>query len=384
MLFEFATATRIIFGPGTLSQAGGIAKDFGNRTLVVTGRNPDRAERLFSELRAGGVATVTFPVSGEPEISTINDGVALAKQEKCDLVISIGGGSVLDGGKAIAAILTNQGDLLEYLEVIGAGKPLTKPPAPFIAIPTTAGTGSEVTRNAVLASPQHKVKVSLRSLLMLPKVALVDPELTYDLPPAITASTGLDALTQLIEAYLCSRSNPMTDAVCADGIRRAARSLRPAYQAGRHPEAREDMALAGLFGGMALANAGLGAAHGFAGPLGGMFSAPHGQLCAAVLPHVLETNLKALRQREPASRIIPRFDDVARWVTGTQNAAADEGIDWVKKLVSDLKIPSLRSYGITLANKHRIVDNAAKASSMKANPIALTSEELGEILETAL
>jgi alcohol dehydrogenase class IV len=384
MNFEFATAARIIFGPGTLPQAGPIAKGFGKRALVVTGRNPERAGRLLSELSAQGVTAVTFPVSGEPELTTITDGVALAKKEKCDLVISIGGGSVLDAGKAVAAMLTNEGDLLDYLEVIGAGKPLTKSPAPFIAIPTTAGTGSEVTRNAVLASPQHKVKVSLRSLLMLPKVALVDPELAYDLPPAITASTGLDALTQLIEAYLCSRSTPMTDAVCVDGIRRAARSLRQACQAGRHPEAREDMALAGLYGGMALANAGLGAVHGFAGPLGGMFSAPHGQLCAALLPHVLETNLKALRQREPSSRILPRFDEVARWLTGTSEASADKGIDWVRKLVSDLKIPPLRTYGISLADKERIVANAAKASSMKPNPIVLTQDELGSILEQAL
>jgi alcohol dehydrogenase class IV len=384
MNFEFATATRIIFGPGTLPQAGPIAKDFGKRAIVVTGRNPERAERLLSELRSHGVTAVTFPVSGEPELTTITDGVALAKKEKSDLVISTGGGSVLDTGKAVAAMLTNDGDLLDYLEVIGAGKPLTRSPAPFIAIPTTAGTGSEVTRNAVLASPQHKVKVSLRSLHMLPKVALVDPELTYELPPSITASTGLDALTQLIEAYLCSRSNPMTDAVCADGIRRAARSLRQACQAGRHPEAREDMALAGLFGGMALANAGLGAAHGFAGPIGGMFSAPHGQLCAALLPHVLETNLKALRQRELNSRILPRFDNVARWLTGTSDASADKGIDWVRKLVSDLKIPPLRTYGISLADKERIVANAAKASSMKANPIVLTQDELGGILEQAL
>ena len=385
MNFEFATATRIIFGPGTLPQAGPIAKDFGSRALVVTGRNPDRAERLLSELRVRGVTPITFSVSGEPELTTITDGVALAKKEKCDLVISIGGGSVLDAGKAIAAMLTNDADLLEYLEVIGAGKPLTRSPAPLIAIPTTAGTGSEVTRNAVLASPQHKVKVSVRSLHMLPKVALVDPELTYDLPPAITASTGLDALTQLIEAYLCSRSNPMTDTVCADGIWHAARSLRLACRPGRHPEAREDMALAGLFGGMALANAGLGAAHGFAGPLGGMFSAPHGQLCAALLPHVLAANFRALRERDSKNPILLRFHVVAQWLTGNQEAfSAEQGIDWVRKLVSDLKIPPLRTYGISLADKERIVANAAKASSMKANPIVLTQNELGGILEQAL
>ncbi len=201
---------------------------------------------MLGTLSASGISAATFAVTGEPEISTIEKGVALAKKEHCDFVIGIGGGSVIDAGKAIAAMLANDGDLLDYLEIIGRGKALAKPSAPFIAIPTTAGTGSEVTRNAVLSSPEHKLKVSLRSPLMLAKVALVDPELTYDLPPALTASTGLDALTQLIEPFVCSRANPMTDGLCVDGIRRAARSLRVAFADGKNKSAREDMALASL------------------------------------------------------------------------------------------------------------------------------------------
>src|SRR5262249_30126997 len=154
----------------------------------------------------------------EPDLDAVELGTSQAKTEKCDLVVSLGGGSAIDAGKAIAAMLANAGGLLDYLEIIGGGKPLTKPSAPFIAIPTTAGTGSEATRNAVLASHQHRLKVSLRSPLMLPTIAIVDPQLTHNLPPALTASTGLDALTQLIEPLVCSRANPMTDALCRQGI----------------------------------------------------------------------------------------------------------------------------------------------------------------------
>jgi len=215
------------------------------------------------------VDAVIFSVDGEPSLSTIREGVALAKTERCDFVVGFGGGSAIDAGKAIAAMLTNPGDVLDYLEIIGQGKVLKSNSAPFLAIPTTAGTGSEVTRNAVLASPEHRLKVSLRSPYLQPRIALVDPELALELPAALTATTGLDALTQLIEAYVSCRANPMTDALCAEGIRRAARSLRRACDDGHNLAAREDMALASLLSGIALANAGLGAVHGFAGPIAG-------------------------------------------------------------------------------------------------------------------
>ena len=328
--------------------------------------------------------TALFSVPGEPELDTVRAGTALARRESCDVVIGMGGGSVLDAGKAIAAMITNEGELLDYLEIIGNGKRLSRRPAWFIAIPTTAGTGSEVTRNAVLTSPEHRLKVSLRSLYLLPGVALVDPELTYDLPPGLTASTGLDALTQLIEPFVCARANPMPDALCVEGIRRAARSLRRAYANGHDGGARQDMAVASLFGGMALANAGLGAVHGLAGPLGGMFSAPHGALCAALLPHVMEINSRALRDRQPSSETLRRYDEVARLLTGDATAAAGEGVAWVRQLVGDLKIPRLGVYGITREHSAEVVEKASQASSMKANPIALTPEELAQILEQAI
>jgi alcohol dehydrogenase class IV len=382
--FEFATATRIVFGSGRLREVGVLAKDFGNRALVVTGSNLVRAEPLTELLRGQGVDVSTFPVAGEPHVDAIQRGAAFAKKERCEFVVSFGGGSVIDAGKAIAAMLTNEGDLLDHLEVIGRGRSITKPAAPFVAIPTTAGTGSEVTRNAVLASLEHRVKVSLRSPLMLARVALVDPELTLDLPPALTASTGLDALTQLIEPYVCSRANPMTDALCREGMTRAAQSLRTACENGRNLAGREDMALASLFGGMALANAGLGAVHGFAAPIGGMFPAPHGAVCAALLPHVMATNLRALRNRQPGSEALRRYENVAAWLTGNEKATADEGVECVRKLVSDLQIPPLRDYGLKRDDVSDVVEKATKASSMKANPIVLTREELAEILERAI
>ena len=384
MRFEFATAQKIVFGSGAIKEVGSLALGLGRCALVVTGRAAGRAEVLFKLLKNQGVAAHGFSVSGEPDITTIERGVAQAKTAGCDLVAGFGGGSAIDGAKAIAAMLTNEGQVLDYLEVIGGGKTLTKPSAPFIAIPTTAGTGSEVTRNAVIASPEHRVKVSLRSPLMLARLALVDPELTYGLPPSITASTGLDALTQLIEPYVSSRANPLTDALCIEGMRRAARSLRVAFEDGQTPGAREDMAVASLFGGLALANAGLGAVHGFAGPIGGMFPAPHGAVCGALLPHVMEINLRALRLRESANQGLARYEHVARLLIGNSNSTADEGVAWVRELVLALQVPRLGFYGITSADSGALVDQASKASSMKANPIALTQEEMTEALQRAL
>jgi alcohol dehydrogenase class IV len=384
MRFEFATAHRVLFGPGASRQAGGLARPAGQRALVVTGRDTARAQFLLDSLRENGVSAAVFPVAGEPSVDTILQGGALAGREHCDLVVSLGGGSALDTGKAIAAMLANPGDLRDYLEVIGGGKVLGKPSAPFIAIPTTAGTGSEVTRNAVLVSPEHRQKISLRGPSMLPSVAIVDPELTWGLPPAITASTGLDALTQVIEPYVCGRANPMTDAFCVEGMRRAARSLRIAFEDGRQAAAREDMALASLLGGLALANAGLGAVHGFAGAIGGMIPAPHGAICAALLPYVMETNLRALRQREPRNDALRRYEEIGRLLTGRAAASADDGVAWVRQLVKDMRIPLLGRYGFAQADIAEVIEKSAKANSMKANPIVLTTEEQREILGRAL
>ncbi len=391
MRFEFATAGRILFGPGVLREVGPAARGMGQRALVVTGSDPRRAEPLLALLKDHGVAWTVFPVSGEPTTEMARAGAAQAVEAGCDLVIGFGGGSAIDAGKAIAALATNLygegaegSDLLDYLEVIGRGKPLTRPSLPYIAIPTTAGTGAEVTRNAVLASPEHQVKVSLRSPLMLPRLAVVDPELTRNLPPRVTASTGLDALTQLVEPFTSNRANPLTDGFCREGMMRVSRSLRRAWAHGDDAAAREDMALASLLGGLALANAGLGAAHGFAGPIGGMFPAPHGAVCAALLPHVMAVNLRALREREPSSPVLARYVEIGRILTGRPDATAEDGVAWVATLAGDLEVPPLRAYGITARDVPILVAKAAVASSTRANPIALTEAELTEILERAL
>lgn len=384
MRFEFATATRIVFGAGTLKQAGNLVHELGRRALVVTGRDPNRAEGLLSLLAEKGVVASVFSVAGEPDLTTVEEGVVRARTAEADAVVSFGGGSALDAGKAIAAVLTNPGKLLDYLEVIGRGAPLSHPAAPFLAIPTTAGTGSEVTRNAVLASPSHKVKVSLRSPSMLPRIALVDPELTYGLPPGVTASTGLDALTQLIEPFVSMRANPLTDALCLEGMRHVARSLAVAFRDGQNAGARQDMALASLFGGLALANAGLGAVHGFAGAIGGRFPAPHGAICAALLPHVMSSNLRALEKREPQSQALARYAQAAQVLTGNPGAQAYEGVEWVRRLVRTLCIAPLSVYGLKRDHTAELVEQALKASSMKANPIGLEREELAETLTAAL
>jgi alcohol dehydrogenase class IV len=375
--FEFATAARILFGEGTLRQVPAAAAAFGRRALLVTGASSDRAAPLQKALEAAHVTSVVFPVPGEPTLDLIRSA-----PRDFDFVIAFGGGSALDAAKALAALLTNPGDPLDYLEVIGLGRPLAIPAAPCITIPTTAGTGSEVTRNAVLGSPEHRVKASLRSPSMLPRLAVVDPELTYELPRAITASTGLDALTQLIEPYVSVRANPMTDQFCLEGMRRASVALPRAWENGGDRQARCDMAWASLLGGMALANAALGAVHGFAAPLGGMFPAPHGAVCAALLPHAMEINVEALHARAPEK--LERYHEVARLLTGKPHAAAPDGVAWVAALCQKLEIPPLRDYGVTQGDVPVLVEKAAQANSMKGNPIVLTKEELREIISRAL
>ncbi len=383
MKFEFATASRIIFGQGTVKEVAPMASKMGNCALLVTGRNVERAGPLSGSLKNTGMKIVTFSVSDEPTIELTIEGVELARQNASDIVIGMGGGSVIDTAKAIAALLTNSGDIIDYLEVIGRGKPLSRPSAPCIAIPTTAGTGAEVTKNAVLTSQEHKVKVSLRSPTMLPDLAIVDPELTYSMPPSLTASTGLDALTQVLEPFVSVKSNPLTDAICIEGLKRAARSLHRAFKDGSDTRAREDMAIVSLFGGLTLANSKLGAVHGIAGPMGGMFPVPHGVICARLLPFVVEVNVRAL-QRHNSQQYLLRYDQVAQVLTGKSNAKAEEGIARIHDLCDALDIPGLSDFGITEDHFPDLIASSKKASSMKGNPVNLTDEELTEILQKAV
>ncbi len=384
MLFEFGTANRIIFGAGSIDRVGGLAADLGRRVLVVTGRSTERADGLVQQLKRHDILACRFSVTGEPTLGLLTEGLSQARGHGADVVIGFGGGSVVDTGKALAALLSNPGDLMDYLEVIGRGRPLMNVPAPCIAVPTTAGTGAEVTCNAVLKSTEHDVKVSLRSPLMFPRFAVVDPEVTLSLPPQVTAATGMDALTQLIEAFVSKRSNPLTDCLCRDGIKRAARSLRTAYFRPDDAGARSDMSLSSLYSGLALANAGLGAVHGIAGPLGGLCDAPHGVICAKLLPTVVKINVQALQNREPTSAALVRYHEVFRWLTGSRTATATDGVEWLNQLVKDLQIPPLCDYGLQPRHTARLVLQAQKASSMQTNPVSLTAAELEEIVSDSL
>ena len=383
MNFEFSTATEIVFGWGRVAELAERARAIGTRALLVTGAHPERNSPVIGRLEASGVACKVLSIMGEPTVDEATRGVELARRAEADIVIAIGGGSALDAGKAVAALAANPGPVTDYLEVVGLGKPLTRASLPMIAVPTTAGTGSEVTRNAVLKVVERSVKVSLRGLTLLPRLALVDPELTVSVPRDVTAATGLDALTQVIEPYLSKARGPLTDALCLEGMRRAARSLRPAFADGSDRQAREDLAATSLFGGLSLANAKLGAVHGFAAPLGGRFDAPHGQICARLLPLVTRANLEAARQARDTD-ILSRLTTIATILTGQATSTPEDGIAWLTELVEDFRIPRLRSLGVESEDIASLVEQARLASSMKGNPFELSPDTLKYVVEQAL
>lgn len=373
MMFDFATAGRIVFGLGRVKELPDHARRCGRGALFVTGKNLERSDAVRRMILARGVSVTPFVVEGEPTIEAVKEGVSLARYHTCDFVIGFGGGSAIDAAKAIAALSTNRHPTIDYLEVIGKGVQLEMNPMPMIAVPTTAGTGSEVTRNAVLTSPEHKLKVSLRHPLMLPEVALLDPELTFSVPPAVTATTGLDAVSQLIEPFVSKKANPLTDGFCREGLLMASEGLSRAVKNGSDAEARSQMMMASLCGGLALANSGLGAVHGFASPLGAMLKAPHGALCAALLPSVIRVNLR--RSSDETKR---RYDEAAVSL-GVKDVA-----DWAEGLAREFGIGGLKSLGATEGIFGEAIEKAKLASSMKANPVELTDDELKEILQRAM
>jgi alcohol dehydrogenase class IV len=381
MKIDFSTSNRIIFGIGEFRKISELIKDWGSRVFVVRGNNPTYGKSFFEIVEGLGLDITYFSVSKEPDINMLGSAVQLARENRCEFVIGFGGGSVIDTGKAISALLNNDGDLMDYLEVVGKGLPLKDPARPYIAVPSTAGTGSEVTRNAVIEVPDKNVKVSMRNAYMLPKIALVDPELTLELPPQITATTGMDAFVQVIEPYVCNSPNPMVDMFCRDAIPRASANLLNAFRDGSNLVARENMAWVSLMGGLSLANAKLGAVHGFAGPIGGMFHAPHGAICASLLPAVMRINVENLKKINEDSPSLKRFREIAVWVTGDINADIDEGVQFIENLCKDLKIPRLHEMGISENDFSTIVEKSKNSSSMKGNPIQLPDEELTRILE---
>ncbi len=380
--FEFATAGRVIFGLGVRSQAALATAGLGSRAVVVTGRSVARAQPLLDDLAALGVACERFSVPSEPTVDQIREGLRLAARHQAQVIVALGGGSAIDAAKAIGLMATHAGDPLDYLEVVGGGRAFERPGLPVIALPTTGGTGAEVTRNAVLASTAHHLKGSLRSPWMLPRLAFVDPGLTVGAPADVTARSGFDALSQLVEPYLSVRANPMTDALCREGLARVARSLRRVASGAEDEAGRTDLALAATLSGMALANAGLGIVHGLASVLGGMLAAPHGGLCARLLAPALRVNAMALRQRQPNGPGLQRLADLGAWLAG--DARPEAAMEWIESLAHDLRIPTLSAYGLTDTAIPQATEAATRASSTRGNPVVLTSDEIGTILEKAL
>lgn len=377
--FTFATSGRITFGAGTATEIPGAVVAHGTRALVVTGARPERYD-VMDALTEAGLRITSLAIGREPTVDDAREAAAMAAG--CDVVLGLGGGSVLDLAKAAGALAAAD-DVMDHLEVIGRGRPLPSAGLPVVAVPTTAGTGSEVTANAVLASPDHAVKVSLRGATMLPRVAIIDPMLALSCPAPVTAAAGLDAFTQCLEPFVSPMASPLTDGFARSGLAAARRSLRAAYADGTDVEARTDMALCALMGGLALANAKLGAVHGLAGVIGGVTGGPHGAICAALLPSVVTVTTAALRSRDPRSIALTRYAQAADIVTGERQARSDDLVSWIREECQELSVPGLGAYGLTDDDVDRVVIAAARSSSMKGHPIELTLDELRLIVQSS-
>jgi alcohol dehydrogenase class IV len=386
--FEFFGVGRVVFGRGRFARVGELVAPLGRSALVVyNGDEPGRGgtlDRLVERLREQGLRATLVRQRGEPTVDDVDRALGAARESACDCVVALGGGSAIDAAKASAGLLANGGAALDYLEVVGAGNGISSAAFPWVAIATTAGTGAEATRNAVIGVPEKRFKASIRSELLLPRIALVDPELGVGVPPGVTAASGMDALCQLIESYTSIGANPITDVLALRGIVLAARSLRRAYAYGRDLDAREDMALAALLSGVTLTSAGLGAVHGFAAPLGANFPVPHGVVCAALLPHVIAANLAALREQSPDHPVIARYAIVGRALANDERATDAAAVERTASLAADLNIPRLGTFGLTPADVPAMVALARKASSMRFNPVTLSDDALAGVLERAL
>jgi alcohol dehydrogenase class IV len=383
MKFELALPGRVIFGQGSRSQIGDVLSSFGKKTLLIYSKTLPMIPEIIHSIEENRVNAVTISISGEPTILSINEILNIFRGTELDSVISVGGGSIIDTGKAVSAKLANPGNLLDYLEIVGKSLPLQNPPIPFVAVPSTAGTGSEVTKNAVIAVPDQKIKVSMRSPMMVPRVSIIDPEITLSMPAEVTASTGMDALIQLIEPFLSIRANEFVDSLCIEGLKRGAKSLFPAVENGMDIISRENMCYSCLCGGMALANSGLGAVHGFAGVIGGLHTISHGMICAALLPAVLKGNLEAMKEREPGNPAIEKYRVLSQLFSDNRDTSETGCIKWAEDTCLRIGIKNLSDLGIQRSEFPNIMVKAARSSSMKGNPIQLSENELYSILENA-
>ncbi len=382
----------IHFGKGTFEKIGDILITYGSKILIVASRSVLNQSLVESNLEL--ISTEhkldfeNFIIQGEPDVEQIDQGLDKGRNHKSQAVIGLGGGSAIDAGKAIAGLLTNGGSAIDYLEVVGKGKKITKPSLPYIAVPTTAGTGSEVTKNAVILSKNNCVKASIRSSLLVPKTAIIDPLLMISAPKDVTASCGLDALTQLIEAYTSIKAQPMTDVLAMQGIEYASKSLLFAFEDGNDISAREDMAYASLLSGICLANAGLGAVHGFASPIGGMFSIPHGVICGALLAPVIEENIRNMISQVPFSEALTKYNRIGEIVSNLIFEDIREGasrvIEYTQNMTKLLKIPKLSKYGLAEKFFEKIIEKVKQSSSIRYNPVALSDDSLYRILKKTL
>lgn len=376
--FEILTAGRVVFGRGRAECAGAAVRAFGSRAILLRGSHP-AADRLAAALRADGATVEEIRQKGEPLIDDLDAAVARGRALRADIVVALGGGSVIDMGKAVAALIPAARPAMSYLEVVGEGRPLDAAPLPLVALPTTAGTGAEVTKNAVIGVPSHGRKVSLRDDRMLADLAIIDPGLTDDTPRAVTLASGLDAVTQVIEPYLSRRATPFTDALCRDAIPRGLAALTRLMQA-EDKGAREDLALTSMFGGLALANAGLGAVHGFAGVLGGQTGAPHGAICGRLLPGVLRANARAV---EGQGGDITRQREIAGWIGAALGVTIDP-LDALEARITGWGLPRLAEMGVVADDIPQLVTASRRSSSMQGNPVDLSQEALEAVLHASL
>lgn len=387
MQFELRTAGHIVFGMGEHRRAPQAVLRYGRRVFLVTGsRSLERAgilDRWLETFHSADATTVRWIVSGEPETHLVDEGTRICREAQCDVVLAIGGGSVIDAAKAVAALVTNGGQAMDYLEAVGQGREITRPPLPLIAVPTTAGSGSEVTRNSVLRVPELSVKRSMRSDLLLPRVAIVDPSLASTAPRSVAASSGLDALTHLIESYVSRGAQPTTDALAIRGIGMAFRALRMLADGVATAPDWEAMSLASLWGGICLANAGLGAVHGLVAPLGGLCRVAHGAGCGCLLPATFTTNVRALRARAPRNPALVRYEEIARIIVTDGDPTPERAAAALDALRHDLGVPTLHAQGVT-RDQFAAIIAGSRAGSMRYNPIELTDAELEGILIDAL
>lgn len=388
MNFDFFSAPRIAFGVGKLSLIGDIVKPLGQRALLVhSGSAQSAVEAAQTALSDAGVAYVLHRQQGEPEVSHVDAAAELARDDNTSVVIGIGGGSAIDAAKAVAALIANGGSALNYMEVVGEGRKISQRSLPWVAVPTTAGAGAEVTRNAVVSFPPRQFKASIRSDLMMAQTVIVDPQLSVSCSKNVTAASGMDALCQCIEAYTSNNANKLSDAAALTGLMNGSSMLQRCVDSPDDLEARSAMSLCALCSGLALTSAGLGAVHGFAAPMGANFPIPHGVVCAALLHGVMHANvIEAGRlQNQP---LLDRYAVIGRLLANdgglARDAAINAGIARAEELTRILGIPRLSEFGVGRDRLDEMITLASKSSSMKYNPVELDADMLKRVLVDAL